>query len=163
MSEEYQETTRTENGAVRLTVDQNDVMITKLAGDHPDATVAMTRRQAKELLQLLIEGLAQTDNEQDPDELIGDFAALYTLLLSLDTLREIETEDIPEDMERWQEAMEAGNQAQEALAQLVEDAFEEFSEHNDRALMLDEEEDELPSEDPLDEEAKNRAEGERDD
>jgi hypothetical protein len=137
----YQNTTKDSHGVVRVTINQEEMIITKLFGDHLIATVVMTRKQARELLEFLIEGLSRTDDERNPDELVGDFMNLYTLLYSLDNLREIETDEILLS-DTWQPALDAANKAQEALASLVDDAYEELADHYDRASTVADDEDE---------------------
>lgn len=142
MSETYEQTTRTDEGsAINLIIDRENVVLTRMSQNIPQSSVAMTRRQAKELVERLIVGLAQTDNAHESDA-ITDFAALFTLLFSLDSLREIaDDNDIALRAAEWQSAMEAGTTAQEHLAALVDDAFEELSSLGERALVENEEED----------------------
>lgn len=53
----YQNTTSSYNGAIRVTIDPKETILTKLSGDQPTATVVMTVDQAREALRFLLEGL----------------------------------------------------------------------------------------------------------
>jgi hypothetical protein len=59
MSEQkYQRVTTSHNGAIRVTVDQDGAILTKLSGDQPVATVVInTPQQVQEVVSFLYEGL----------------------------------------------------------------------------------------------------------
>ena len=59
MSEQkYQRVTTYHNGAIRVTVDQDGSILTKLSGDQPVATVVInTPQQVQEVVSFLYEGL----------------------------------------------------------------------------------------------------------
>ncbi len=91
---------------------------------------------ARELQQL-------PDMPLDPsNELAIATKHLYALYVALDTLHEIETEDIPASAEKWQEALDAGNEAYMKLVSLIQNCFQDLEDQSDRAsTVLDDEDD----------------------
>jgi hypothetical protein len=99
---------------------------------------------AREMLDL-------PDMPLDPEnELAIATKHLYALYVALDTLHEIDTEDIPAEAEQWRAAMDAGSEAYMKLVSLIQNCFRDLEEQGERAAtVLDDDEDDEDSEDEV--------------
>ncbi len=118
--ETYQKDTDSNNGVIRLAMDQENTVVTKLFGQHRVAKVKMTRHQADQIAQFLKEGLQQIEgmNADDSDR------AVSTVCHLLDALETLQTIDpcalaIPGIGEKWKDALQQGWEAQSTLSSML--------------------------------------------